>query len=426
MTGLNHNTVYWWNITVTDGNGDWGYDNYTFTTGMGGGSNPDVPDTPDPTNHEPNVPINLGLFSVHVSDPDGDNLNTTFYWENNTVIGYDDSTASGGTASITPTLSLSYGTTYYWYVVVNDSSLTRRGPGSGYWDFTTTATALSITKEWNVCTNNSIQVWLNVTNTGQANMTDVLVQETYDAYVEFNHSTPTNDTGFDNKWTIPYLNISGYENDWYNITIWLNLTGLPTNGEEITNEANATFLTDTESATPSADLTVGFTVTKEANATYWTQGQNYTYFINITNTGDFTLHNIWVNETYDSDCTYVSNSTNPAYDASNSNNSWKWNSLAPGATIAIEVVVNATGVNLSTVHNVVDVETDEGPTGQATLDTYIGAKTSQLRVTYNTPLGNLLSSAYGALLLVVVLAIVLAAVAIMFVLVKMRRTGGVV
>jgi len=40
MTGCDHNTTYWWNITVFDGSGDWAYDSYHFTTGVGGGSDP--------------------------------------------------------------------------------------------------------------------------------------------------------------------------------------------------------------------------------------------------------------------------------------------------------------------------------------------------------------------------------------------------
>ena len=422
MTGLAHNTLYYWNVTAYDAFGDVAYDNYTFTTGTGGGSAPSPPVTPNPANHAPSIPINIGLFSVVVSDPDGDAINTTFKWINGTVIGYDDTTASGGTASITPTLNLDYDTTYRWYAIASDGILTKQ---SATWDFTTDEISVAMTKEWTAYENNSVKVWLNITNNGQTNLTSVIITETYDTNLEFVSSNPTNDSGLDNRWTIPYLNMTGHPGHWYNITLWLNLTGALTNGDTIGNSVKSSVLgVDNTTVVATGDkLTVGLTVTKEANETYWDANNTYTYWINVTNTGDFTLYNVWINETYDADCTYVSNSSVPVANTNVSNNSWMWTNLTPGGTIKVTVVVNATGSNSSLVSNVVDVETRGGVTAQATLNNYIGVATTRLKITYTTPLGALLSGSYTALLLIIVLGIVLAAVALMYVIIRIRKQG---
>ena len=121
MTGLSHNTSYWWNITVVDSYGDSHDAKYTFTTGIGGGTNPTA-GTPTPTSGATGVIPFSTVFSVVVTDADLDPVNTTFYWANNTVIGYDDYTASAGTASITNSGNLALGTTYQWYVRVKDTA----------------------------------------------------------------------------------------------------------------------------------------------------------------------------------------------------------------------------------------------------------------------------------------------------------------
>lgn len=165
-------------------------------------------------------------------------------------------------------------------------------------------------------------------------------------------------------------------------------------------------------------------VTKEANATYWTKNQTYTYWINVTNDGYLPLSNIFINETYDSDCTYVSNTSTPANDSWYGTDSWRWDSLDPGNTISMTIVVNATGDNMSTVRNSVNVSADGATTVTASVTTYIGARSSQIRINYYTPMGALLSSSLAALLLMIVLAIVLAAVAVILVFMKLRKSGG--
>ncbi|MCD6236791.1 MAG: hypothetical protein J7K13_02410, partial [Thermoplasmata archaeon] len=93
---------------------------------------PSKPVNPSPIDGVVDVSITTSL-SVDVYDPDGDNMNVYFYWDNGTMIGVDTNVPSGGTASIGP-LSLSYDTQYHWYAIANDTQFENK---SSTWSFTT-------------------------------------------------------------------------------------------------------------------------------------------------------------------------------------------------------------------------------------------------------------------------------------------------
>ena len=93
---------------------------------------PSKPVNPSPIDGAVDVSITTSL-SVDVYDPDGDNMNVYFYWNNGTMIGVDTNVPSGGTASIGP-LSLSYDTQYHWYAIANDTQFENQ---SSIWSFTT-------------------------------------------------------------------------------------------------------------------------------------------------------------------------------------------------------------------------------------------------------------------------------------------------
>ncbi len=89
---------------------------------------------PTPANGSVDVSINPTL-SVVVYDEDGDTMNVSFYdASSDTLIGYVNGVFSGNTASIIWS-GLDYGTTYYWYVIVNDGFDSNK---SDVWHFTTT------------------------------------------------------------------------------------------------------------------------------------------------------------------------------------------------------------------------------------------------------------------------------------------------
>jgi PKD repeat protein len=94
---------------------------------------PYAPYAPDPDDDAAGVSLNPTL-SVGVSDPEGDNMNVSFFdASDDSLIGIDTDVESGGRASL-QWAGLSYGTRYSWYAVANDSEYENR---SETWSFTT-------------------------------------------------------------------------------------------------------------------------------------------------------------------------------------------------------------------------------------------------------------------------------------------------
>jgi len=409
----------WVNVSDPLGSGTWTREWFTFKingkpSGGGGGGSWD----PDPPNAAPSVSINTAL-SVDVNDSDGDFVTVKFYWENDSLIGTDTVPSGDGTASVNPS-TLSYETEYSWYVKANDSLDTTT---SDTWTFNTSSLGININKEWvAVPANNTVHAWINVTNTGSTNFTDVWIWDIQS--LELNYAS-SNYVAWMNghlRFNITDLNASGYFEDNKTISIWFNLTSPISNGTCFWNHANVSHLGQTDSINVTG-LCYGYTVTKEVNSSTWDENENYTYWINITNTGDFSLLNLWVNETYDSNCTYVSNHSTPVADSSNGNNSWLFNSIAPGGTVSITIVVNASGVNGSHITNTVNTNTSMGTTRSATAESYIGVHTTMLRISYTSEMGNILNMIFSAFGLIMIMAIVLAAVAIMTVVMVLKRKG---
>jgi len=128
-----YNTTITWFVNATDS--DSGLTTravYSFTTESNPGVNhlPDRPVNPTPLNDLINQSISL-LLSVDVFDPDGDNLDVTFYIDDVSV-GTDNLVISGQTASID--VELEYNTTYFWYAIADDGQYTNK---SDTWVFTT-------------------------------------------------------------------------------------------------------------------------------------------------------------------------------------------------------------------------------------------------------------------------------------------------
>ncbi len=425
MSGCAHNTTYWWNVTVIDGAGDKAYSNYTFITGWGGGTKPAVPTTPSPSHGASDIGTYLNLMSVNVSDVDGDPLNVTFYWRNGTeignVTGVDATPAT--TASITPGLNLASETTYQWYVIADDgcAGSIRRGPVSGWWSFTTVGVSINVIKEWAVYENNSIHAWINLTNNGAENITDVLVTEDYPSYLDFNGSVPTADDVNNNTWTIPFLNMTGYANNTFNISIWLllNITEDIANGTYFVNNVTAnttTYITWEESS----NLTLGMCFTKESNLSYINDSiSNISFWINVTNCGDFNLSGINISDTYWTNLTFVSSWPSP--DDAN-NNTWNISFLGPAETQSIRINLSVGNFENGTmVYNNATWVTDQGTNGSVNM-TYLqyGAVTEQLRINYNT--GYFDTAGIGDRV-ISILGIVLILGAIFLVLVIMRSYG---
>jgi len=427
LTGLSHNANYMWNVTVLQvGTADSIRAVYDFVTGVGGGTAPTAPSTPTPTNGATSVGIAVTTMSVLVTDTDGDAMNVTFYnATSGALLGYNASTASGTLATINPGLTLGYGQTFSWYARANDTCLNTT---SATFSFTTDAVNISITKEWKVCANNTIQAWVNISNVGETNLTNVVINETYDTNVIKVGSNLTNDSGDLGSWTIPFLNMSGYADDNAWLVIFMNLSGRVANGTSISNTAKVTSHGEVNSSSPTA-LTMCFFGTKEANESVLEWNSTWTnYTINVTNCGDFYLNWVQVNETYDANTTYNASSITP----DGTNTVFTISQIAPGATSTFYISLNTSYnaglgdplVNATRVWNNITIDSNEtAPALTAAKDLFVGARTTMVRVSYNTQFTDIISitnTIFTIIGVVLMVALILGVTYVFYI----RKTGG--
>jgi len=399
MTGITGGRQ-WWNVTaIYEGNTTQG--NYTFYVNQkpqGGGDGGDWNE--DPPNSAPSISVSTAL-SVDVEDLDGDTVNVTFYWQNDTRID-NDTVAGAGVASVNPS-TLDYNTEYGWYVIADDFTDTTRGPTSGYWTFNTSTLGIDLTKEWVINSeNNTIRSWINVTNTGSTNFTNVDIWDIEHSdlnLISYNHSGDFSGNGHW-TWTIPYLNISGYDNHWYNITMLHGIYDDLVNNTEFWNKANLSHLGLTDSENVS-DYNISISFTKQSNLSMMNDTElDVTWWINITNSGDFNLTNVTVNETYDSFINYTSSNVDPEDEG---NDSFVIPYIKPSETFSLMVNISATAdsiTNGSRVYNNATIRSDQ--LEEQTLSEYLvyGGQTESLRITYDTTFTDV--SSYGDTLVIII------------------------
>jgi hypothetical protein len=94
---------------------------------------PNQPTNPQPSNNSPYTDVYLYL-NCTVSDPDGDSLNISYYWSDDTYIGTVYNVANNTKASLQLIPWANHDATYYWYVTVSDNEDTVQGP---IWNFKT-------------------------------------------------------------------------------------------------------------------------------------------------------------------------------------------------------------------------------------------------------------------------------------------------
>lgn len=134
--GLNDETNYYYRA--------WGYNatdhTYSLTSIMDNATTlkspndpPNQPTNPQPTNNSPYIDVYLYL-NCTVSDPNGDSLNVSYYWSDDTYIGTVYNVANNTKASLQLIPWANHDITYYWYVTVNDGEDTVQGPT---WNFKT-------------------------------------------------------------------------------------------------------------------------------------------------------------------------------------------------------------------------------------------------------------------------------------------------
>ncbi|MFX1442767.1 MAG: hypothetical protein ACFFHV_05080, partial [Promethearchaeota archaeon] len=114
-TGLAWGTSYSWYVIVDDGMTSVNSPDWNFTTNYV----PSIPINPNPLDASTRI-FNNPMLSVEVSDADGDPVDVYFYdASDDSLIGTDLGVSSGATASIEWT-GLAWGTSYSWYVIVDD------------------------------------------------------------------------------------------------------------------------------------------------------------------------------------------------------------------------------------------------------------------------------------------------------------------
>ncbi|MGM0509521.1 MAG: Ig-like domain-containing protein [Thermoplasmatota archaeon] len=131
-SGLSEGTTYKWYVVITDGSLTTQSTLFEFETLLANYP-PEEPTSPSPSNGSVEIESDVSL-SVHVTDPDGDTMDVSFYDAyDDTLIGTDTDVESGSTASTTWS-GLDLGTTYEWYAVVEDDEESIQ---ADTWSFTT-------------------------------------------------------------------------------------------------------------------------------------------------------------------------------------------------------------------------------------------------------------------------------------------------
>jgi hypothetical protein len=134
LTGLERLTNYTVRVNLTDGIA-WSREWYTFETADNVA--PSLPSNPVPTDNDTDVAPDIGYLRIRVTDTDGDALNVSFYWGNDTLIGNVTGVVSGQYAQLSIPDFLE-NTGYDWYVNVSDGyGGVTRGPATGNYSFTT-------------------------------------------------------------------------------------------------------------------------------------------------------------------------------------------------------------------------------------------------------------------------------------------------
>jgi len=132
---LAQDTTFYWQIIAWDNHGEsTAGDIWSFTTMLGENHPPNRPTLISPTDGQTIGSQTSATLEVLVSDPDGDNMDVTFYDKADDSVIATVAGAMNDTSVSTTWSSLSSGTSYQWYVTVSDSVLDNV---SDTWSFTT-------------------------------------------------------------------------------------------------------------------------------------------------------------------------------------------------------------------------------------------------------------------------------------------------
>jgi len=331
--------------------------------------------------------------------------------------------ASGEVASTTYSgTSLNYNTTYQWYVVVTDTGGcfdSTRYPTSGYYSFTTDNAYVTLTKEWQVLSNSTIQAFINMTNNGEADLTGINVTDTVHTNITVVGSNISATHG-DNIWIVDYLNQT---DSWY-LEVFFNLSSQVPNGTSITNTVTAVNSSFglSESASPSA-LTMCCYAIKEANLTVLEWNTTHVrYNITVTNCGDFPLHNVTIYDFFDANMSFYASNygvLNP-FDIGTVNANGGKGYLRIWCNTSYGLDPNANFTNGTRHYNNYTFVSNECANQSGSSYLFVGAITESIRVVYDAYLTNVQDIGNSVLNVLGILLIISA----LFVVILMFRKAG--
>ncbi len=198
------------------------------------------------------------------------------------------------------------------------------------------------------------RVWVN--NTGNANATGVVVQESYPAGVTLTSATPPPDAGTDDLWTIPRVNASQGRC----IEMHVHVGTMP-NNTELLNMVAVTCDQDVGNETTEATTVLSqplLDIEKTVSSAVVEQGGSITYSIAVSNTGTAPATDVVVRDVYDAAVTYAGAAPSP----DPGNDTWLFEELPAGATetITVHADIAASLEEGTTIVNFVNVTCREG------------------------------------------------------------------
>ncbi len=177
-----------------------------------------------------------------------------------------------------------------------------------------------------------------------SNVSNLTVTDTYPAEVIYISAQPTPLTGTNNTFIVGNFTNNG--------TFTINITVLVrniTNGTMINNTANFSYTNETGvmvNASVSENTTVRnfparntstITMTKTDSADPVDGGQNVTYAITVTSSGNGTAANVTVNDTYPTGFVYETSQPTPL---AGTNNTWILGNMTTGTSVVVNVTLN--------------------------------------------------------------------------------------
>jgi uncharacterized repeat protein (TIGR01451 family) len=213
-------------------------------------------------------------------------------------------------------------------------------------------------------------VWVNNSATANANATDVVITEMYDANVTFIDASPMPSSGT-TIWDIPRVNVSESKH----IVIRVHVESVK-NGTTLLNTVHVT-CSDGVEDTAQENTTVvsrpNISIIKQVSpATVEKQG-HLVYTIRVNNTGTAPATDVVVSETYDPHVRFSTASPMPNNTA---NTTWNLDVLPAGDqfTITVHADVLSGAQEGDTLHNRVDVTCDEGLSDRAWANATVSAQ----------------------------------------------------